>query len=88
MIAIDTEFDDKRHVDCASNTLAHEMNIVLARAKYVLETTNDESDKEFARAVQNLCEHVALDCDVLTVEEIDEIKSLQRKQPELPPLPA
>lgn len=58
-ITLETEFDETGHMETWRNQVAHDLNWILGRAEFHLETSNDESDQEFAKAAIAICARVA-----------------------------
>ncbi len=64
-ITLDTVFDEVNQDGEWRNALAKQLNILLARARYFHETSNDESDKEAEQATLAVVERVSAFEEVL-----------------------
>src|SRR5712664_2472607 len=62
---LDTVFDEVNQDGEWRNVLAKQLNVLLARASYFHETSNDESDKEAEQATLALVERVSAFEEVL-----------------------
>lgn len=58
-ITLDTRFDETAHAEDWKNQVAFDLNYILGRAVYHLETTNDGSDRNFAKAALAIVTRVA-----------------------------
>jgi len=56
---LDTVFDEINQEGEWRNLLAKQLNILLGRARYFKETSNDESDKEAEQATLSVIERVS-----------------------------
>lgn len=63
-ISLQTVFSTE-HEEKWRNQVAHELNVLLGRARYFRETSNDESDKAAEQATLSIAQRVA------TFEEIE-----------------
>lgn len=54
-----TVFDEKNQDTDWQNDVAKELNVLLGRVQYFLETSNDESDKAAAKATLSIVQRVA-----------------------------
>lgn len=60
-------FDETNQDTPSKNNIAQQLNTILVRVEYVQETTNDESDQDFAKAALAIVDRVA---------EFEEIEAL------------
>jgi hypothetical protein len=58
-ITLETTFDEFGQTDVWRNKVAFELNVLLGRAQYLRETTNDESDQEVIEATLSIVARVA-----------------------------
>jgi hypothetical protein len=63
-ITLKTQFDETGHAEKWRNDVAKQLNVLLGRATFFHETSNDESDREAEKATLAIVERVA------TFEEI------------------
>lgn len=58
-VTLKTQFDEKGQDESWKNQVAKELNILLGRAQYFRETSNDESDQQAERATLSIAQRVA-----------------------------
>ena len=58
-VTLQTEFKEKGQTEEWKNEVAKELNILLGRAQYFRETSNDESDQEAEMATLSIAQRVA-----------------------------
>jgi hypothetical protein len=58
-IHIQTVFDTTGHEDAMRNQIARELNTLLARCRYLKETTDDAADRAFTGAAISIVQRVA-----------------------------
>jgi hypothetical protein len=71
MTTVDTRFDEERQSEEWKKEVARQMNVLIGRADFFKNTSNDESDQEVEAATMELCERVRIFEEILTVEEAD-----------------
>ena len=76
MITTATRFDELSQNEDWRNKVAMELNILLGRAQYFQETSNDSIDKEACKATLSIVERVREFEEIKTIEEL-----LQPKHP-------
>jgi hypothetical protein len=70
MITLVTKFDERRQSEPWKNEIAKELNILLGRAEYFQETSNDDSDKAAESATISIVRRVAEFEEIETVEQM------------------
>lgn len=78
MTTLDTTFDETRQDEAWRNEVAKELNILLGRAEFFKETSNDESDQEAERATLSIVQRVRDFEEIKTVEELTPFKHPRR----------
>ena len=59
LITPQSQFDEKGQTEAWKNEVARELNVLLGRAQFFKETSNDESDKEAEEATMSIVARVA-----------------------------
>lgn len=79
MTTLDTKFDEIRHEEAWRNEVAKELNMLLGRAQYFKETSNDESDEDVERVTLSIVHRVREFEEIKTVGELTPFKHPRRK---------
>lgn len=74
MTKLTTKFDESRQDEQWRNEVAKELNILIGRAVYFSETSNDSSDQEAEVATLSIVQRVRDFEEIKTVEELDPAK--------------
>ncbi len=70
MTTLETVFDELAQDEEWRNQIAIDLNLMLARARYFLETSNDQSDQEAAAATVRVVERVREFEEIKTIEQL------------------